>query len=405
MVPFPSGWVGDWDGKAIERFSTCSFKKVEVSLFTFLLKRCFNASDMKAVILAGGSGTRLWPLSRANKPKQFQKLLGNASMLQETLSRLDFLSPQDLYVATNHEYFDVVKEQTKGRVPLDHIIIEPALRDTAPCIGLAATYIAHKHPEEVMSIIYADHSIQNKSELAATLKAAEKIARQEKTLNIIEVKAKFPNVNLGYVKVGKPLATVNKRTVYSFEGFTEKPSLEVAREFLQSFKYLWNTGLYVWRVDVILRYYKKFLPQTYANLMAIKAALGTEHQEKMIKKHYPLCDKISIDYGIMEKVNPRDVRIIPAELGWSDVGTWESIMDELPSDGDGNIVKGNHVSLHTKSSLVYSNSKKLIATIGVENLVIVDTEDALLICKKDQSQEVKKLVEKIKKLPKYKDLL
>ncbi len=352
---------------------------------------------MKAVILAGGIGSRLWPLSKKIRPKQFQKLISNKTMLQDTIERLNFLKPADIYISTNEEYRNLVVKQSRPyRIPLKNIIVEPALRDTAPCIGLAAVYIAAVNPDEVMSIIYADHLIQNTAEFVEKLKIAEKIAKNENTLNIIEVKAKFPNVNLGYVKIGKLLKEIGNTEIYSFEGFTEKPTLEKAKKFLQSYKYLWNTGYYVWKAGTILNYYKTHQPETYKNLMEIKKALGAPSEEAKIKKHYPLCNKISIDYGIMEKVDPKVVRIIPAELGWSDVGTWESIMEELPRNKKGNLVKAVHLGIDSTNTLIYGNPNKLIATIGVDNLVIVDTEDALLVCRKDRSQDVKKLVEKMK---------
>ncbi len=352
---------------------------------------------MKAVILAGGTGSRLWPLSKKNQPKQFQKLISNKTMLQETIERLKFLKPSDIYISTNKEYKHIVLEQSKPyKIPVDQIIVEPALRDTAPCIGLAAIYVAHKNPDEVMSIIYADHLIQNSDEFIEKLKIAEQLAKKENTLNIIEVKAKFPNVNLGYVKIGKPLKEINDTQIYSFEGFTEKPNYEKAKKFLQSYKYLWNTGYYVWKTKTILSYYKNHQPETYEHLMEIRKTLGSQKEDAALKKHYPLCEKISIDYGIMEKVDPKIVRIIPAELGWSDVGTWESIMEELPKNKKGNLVKAAHIGIDSSNTLIYGNPNKLIATIGIDNLVIVDTEDALLVCKKDRSQDVKKLIEKLK---------
>lgn len=353
---------------------------------------------MKAVILAGGTGSRLWPLSRKNRPKQFQKLISNKTMLQETIERLSFLKPADIYISTNEEYRDLVVRQSRPyRILPKNIIVEPALRDTAPCIGLAAVHIAKTHPEEVMSVIYADHLIQNPAEFVEKLKIAEQLASSENTLNIIEVKAKFPNVNLGYVKIGKPLKEIGDTQIYSFEGFTEKPTLEKAKKFLQSYKYLWNTGYYVWKAGTILDYYKTHLPGTYKHLEAIKKALGTSSEASVVKKHYPLCEKISIDYGIMEKVDPKVVRIIPAELGWSDVGTWESIMEELPRNKKGNLVKATHLGIDSTNTLIYGGPNKLITTIGVDNLVIVDTEEALLVCRKERSQDVKKLVEKLKK--------
>ena len=351
---------------------------------------------MKAVILAGGTGTRLWPLSRIDQPKQFQKLTSQKTMLVETISRLNFLKKEDIFIATNQKYLAEVKRQTKKIIPEKNIIVEPALKDTAPCIGLASAYLSKINPEEVCCIIYADHLIQDKKEFEQKLKIAEKIAIKDNTLNIVEVKAKYPNVNLGYVKIGKIIEEIDGTEIYSFERFTEKPDLKKAKEFLKSYKYLWNTGLYVWKVSTILNKYKEFLPETYKHLMNIKEAIGSKDEQKTLEAEYPLCDKISIDYGIMEKVDTKEVRIIPAELGWSDVGTWESLHEELAENAKSNIVKAKHINIDSKGSLIYGNGKKLIATIGLEDVVIVDTPDALLVCKKNRSQDVKKIVEKLK---------
>ena len=242
-------------------------------------------------------------------------------------------------------------------------------------------------------------------ELIKKLKIAEKLSKTENTLNIIEVKAKFPNVNLGYVKIGKMIKEIDGAEIYAFEKFTEKPDLEMAKKFLQSYKYLWNTGLYVWKVDTILKHFKKHLPETYKNLMKIQRHIGTSKESWALQEYYPNCDKISVDYGIMEKVERKEVRIIPAELGWSDVGTWEFIFDELAKSPAGNVVNTHHLGIDSHNSLIYGNGKKLIATIGIKDLIIVETDDALLICKKDRSQDVKKLVEKMSKNTKYKKLL
>jgi len=323
-------------------------------------------------------------------------------MLQETNCRLDFLKPSDIYIATNIEYKkEVIQETRPYKIPIKNIIIEPELRDTAPCIGLAATIIEARHPGEVMAIIYADHLIKDKKELEEKLRIAEIVAGKQKTLNIIEVKAKYPNVNLGYVKIGKVTEEIDGTEIFSFDGFREKPSLEVAKKFLASYKYLWNTGLYVWRTDVIMEYFKKHQPDTYAVLQKIKKVLGSKNEAKIINRLYPKCEKISIDYGIMEKVDRKNVRIIPAELGWSDIGTWESLHEELDTDEEGNLVNAIHIGLETRDSLFYGQNGRLIATIGIKNLVVVDTPDALLICDKKKSHDVKKLVAELKNSGKH----
>lgn len=361
---------------------------------------------MKIVVLAGGTGTRLWPLSRQKKPKQLQRFVTDATLLQDTLKRIDFVRPSDIYIATNEEFLKEVKKQASPfKIPQKNFIVEPALRDTAPCIGLAATILKkHGFENEVMAIIYADHMIQRKKEFQKLLMIAADLAEKEDTLNIIEVKAKFPNVHLGYVKIGKILKTIQGVDVHEFEKFTEKPDLETAKKFLASYKYLWNTGLYVWRVGSILKKFKKHLPKTAKHLEAIEKSIGTAKEKLALQKEYPQCEKISIDFGLMEKVDPKEVRIIPGDLEWSDIGTFEAIYDELTIHANDNLVRADHIGIDTQSSLIYGPKKKLIATIGLKNLVIIDTEDALLICQKGRSQDVKKIVEELSKTGKTKVL-
>lgn len=342
---------------------------------------------MKIVILAGGTGTRLWPMSTKEKPKQFQSLVSNRTMFQETLARVSFLKPEDIYISTNAKYVDLVKEQAP-RVPVKNIIAEPSFQDTAPCIGLAAALIAKENPEEVMAVIYADHLVKDEEEFQHKLKTAENLAREKNTLNIIEVKAKYPNVNLGYVKIGRLLEERDGVEVYEFKEFKEKPNYETAKKFLSSYSYLWNTGYYVWKVSAILEEFKKHLPKTYESLIAIQK--GGD-----IKKHYKNTDKISIDYGIMEKVEPSKVRIIPADLGWSDIGTWESLHDELTNNPHENVLKGNVIVLDSKGSVVYNEEEESVAAIGIKDMVIVKVKGYTLICPKNKSHDLKKLVSQI----------
>ncbi len=351
---------------------------------------------MKCVILAGGSGTRLWPLSRQKKPKQLQSLVSEKTLLQETIDRLDFLSPEDIYIATNSEYANEIIKQAH-KISKENIIIEPAMRDTATCICYSAFYLAEKFPDEVMAIIYADHLIQDKEEFVEKLKIAEKLAREEKTLNIIEVKAKFPNTNLGYVKIGNMLKVINGHEIYEFLEFKEKPDSETAKKYLDSYQYLWNTGYYVWSIEEILKQYKKFLPDTYNKLKEIFDNWNSPQREQLISTNYSSCEKISVDYAIMEKVEKEKVRIIPANLGWSDIGTWDAIYEELQKDSDQNLTKGNSINIDTKKSLIYNYTDKLITTSNVEDLIIVATDDSILVIKRDNGQEVKKIVERLKK--------
>jgi len=292
---------------------------------------------MKAVILAGGHGTRLYPLSTKEKPKQFLNLIGDKTLFQQTVERVSFLKPEDIFVATNQEFVHLVREQAPF-IPATNIFEEPAMRNTATCIGFAAMQLP---PNEVMCVIYADHLVHNTEEFARCLRAAETLAKEENTLNIIEVRAESPNTKLGYVQIGKKLREIREITdpstdqpgqpveIYEFKKFKEKPDLETAEKYLASGDYLWNTGFYVWQIETILEKYRLHMPDTYARLMKMRDDPST------IATEYSLCESISIDYAIMEKVHPDEVRIIPAtNLGWSDIGTWESLFEELEKVGD-----------------------------------------------------------------------
>lgn len=345
---------------------------------------------MKALILAGGTGTRLWPLSREKKPKQFHTFIGDRTLLQQTAARLDFLKPEDIYISTGVLYATEIKRQLP-RIPKDHIFVEPESRDTGPAIAFAAHQLFKKFPNEVMAVIYADHIIQNTVEFRKKLLVAETYAKKHHTLNIIEVKAHSPNPNLGYVKIGKLAEELSYGTeIYGLERFIEKPDIETAKKYVASYKYMWNTGIYVWEVKTILEKFRNYAPEIYECVTEKKNA-------------YENCPKISIDYCIMEKISPQEVRIIPAELGWSDIGNWAGLFDELSSSEDMNFIQGEHIGLDTKGCVIYTNkSGKLIVTSDIHNMVIVDTEDALLVIPKEKASEVKRLVEELRKRKKEK---
>jgi mannose-1-phosphate guanylyltransferase len=347
---------------------------------------------LQVVILAGGTGTRLWPLSRERQPKQFQKLVGKNTLFQEAIKRARLVAqPENIFVATNEKFVPFVRKQAP-KIPKKNILAEPAFRDTATCLGYAATVLESRNPGGVMAVLYADHLIQDPRELARKLKAAAEVAAGGQ-LAIIEVKSLYPATQLGWVKIGKKLTEIRGEEVFRFQGFKEKPDLKKALEFHRSGSYLWNTGLYVWRTDTLLAKYKSHLPATARHLAKIGQNLGNA---KIVATEYAACEKISVDYGIMERVAKSEVAILPASLGWSDVGTWASLKDELSATEE-NLVEGQHLGIETSGCFIRGNKKKLIATVGLKDFVIVDTPDALLICPKSEAGNVKKLVEKLPK--------
>lgn len=344
---------------------------------------------MKAVILAGGGGTRLWPLSTPEKPKQFQKLVSDKTMLEETVERLDFLQPSDIYIAINEKHLPLVKELCR-QIPTQNIILEPALRDTAPCIGFATTIIEKRHPGEIVAIIYADHLIKNKAEFQKQLKLAEKLARAKSTINIIEVEATEPNINYGYVELGQKDESSDDPEIYILKSFKEKPDLATAKKFLEDGNHLWNTGLYVWQTTTILGHYKKLQPQIYEKLQKLVNNTGKITQEA--KTLYKTLEKISLDYAIMEKIDPTGVRILKSvNLGWSDIGSFKAIWEELAKSPEENITRGETKLIGCSGCLIYADNNEPVAGISLTDTVIIDSPNGLLVCNKEDSKRVKDL--------------
>lgn len=345
-----------------------------------------------ALIMAGGSGTRLWPLSRQSHPKQVLKLVEERTMFQHAVNRIESLfHPERIYVVTGAEHATQLMAQSPELAP-DHFIIEPEGRGTAPAIGLGAVHIRRQDPQAVMVVLTADHFIANADHFRQVLKAAAQVA-QEGHLVTLGIKPDSPFTGYGYIKQGDSLEVVDVFPVFRVERFTEKPDPQTAIQMVKSGEYSWNSGMFIWRVDRILEEFTRQMPEFYTHLSVIEATLGTPTYEATLQRIWPLVTKQTIDYGVME--GARDVVVIPVDIGWTDVGSWGSLLNLLPTDQDGNILVGPHIGIDTHNCLVFS-SKRLIATIGVQGLVIVDTDDALLICTKDREQEVREIVERLK---------
>jgi mannose-1-phosphate guanylyltransferase len=349
---------------------------------------------MYALILAGGAGTRLWPRSRQQTPKQLLDIVTNRTMLQQTFERLQPLVPdQSIYVITNSSCVSEVVRQLPA-VPAGNIIGEPSGRNTAPAVGLGSLLMRRRDPAAVVVAVSADHVVQKVDEFVGVMREAEELA-EKGYLVTIGIKPGKPETGYGYIELGEPIATMSGQPAYEVARFTEKPDSETAARFLAGGRHLWNAGMFVWRVDVILQAIARYLPRLYEALMGIDAALGTERGQPVLEQTWGAIAGISIDFGVFERAD--NVAVVPADLGWSDVGTWASLADIMPADGDNNVVvAGEHIGVDTSGSLLYCGSR-LIATIGLRDIIIVDTDDVVLVCPKSRAQEVRDLVEKLRR--------
>jgi mannose-1-phosphate guanylyltransferase len=344
-----------------------------------------------ALIMAGGRGERFWPRSRKNLPKQFISLTDDGrTMIQLTIERiLPIVDMKDIYIATNKDYMDLVREQLPD-IPKENILCEPVGKNTAPCIGLGAVHIANKYDDALMMVLPSDHLIKYNSMFINSLNIACNLAEQNTNLVTIGITPDYPETGYGYIKFN-PEKSIGQ--AFSVDRFVEKPNLEVAKEYIASEEYLWNSGMFVWKVSSILANMDTLMNKTYSGLLRIKEAIGTNDENMVLEKEFYAFDSQSIDYGIMEKA--KDIYTVPGTFGWDDVGSWLAIERIRKTNEYGNVVSGNVITIDSKNSIIDAGSK-LIATVGIDDLIIVDTEDATLICKKDSSKDIKMILENLK---------
>ncbi|HXF84943.1 MAG TPA: mannose-1-phosphate guanylyltransferase [Anaerolineales bacterium] len=350
-----------------------------------------------AVIMAGGGGTRLWPISRKERPKQLLPLLGKETLFQSTVARLEKLFPPErILVVTVAEQAREMQKQAPS-IPTENYLIEPAPRGTASVVGLAAAVLKKRDPQAIMAVQTSDHYIRNNDVFQYLMKTAFEVA-EKGYLVTLGITPTFPSTGYGYIQQGEALDGEYRYPVYKVKRFKEKPDEATAQQFLRSGDHSWNSGMFVWRVDVILAEIERQMPELFDAVMKISAAWDTPQQNKVMEQVWYDLKTETIDYGIMEKAER--VAVLPAGgLGWSDVGSWQSLFEVLLPDMNGNVTThANHLSLDTHNTLIYStNNQRLVVTIGLDDMVIVDADDVLMICKTDQAQKVREIVEHLKK--------
>jgi mannose-1-phosphate guanylyltransferase len=355
-----------------------------------------------AVIMAGGGGTRLWPLSRQAKPKQMLELGGDETLFRTAFRRLQGLFPREnVLVVTTQEQAEQLKAQCP-EIPKENYLIEPQPRGTASVVGLAAVALQKRDPHAVMAVLTSDHFIADEDRFLHLLKSAHAIALGN-YLVTLGISPSYPATGYGYIQSGESLGTFQGLEAYQVVRFKEKPNLEQAQEMLASGDHAWNSGMFVWQVEDILKEFQRQMPALFEHLQTILQAWDTPDRQSVLLETWPKVEVVTIDYGIME--HAERVAVIPAAgLGWNDIGSWESIFEILPKDSDGNVATaGQHIFLDTQDTLVYNTvPSRMTVTIGVEDLVIVDTGDVLLVCKREQAQKVRQVVNLLKQShPKY----
>ncbi|MFQ5917440.1 MAG: mannose-1-phosphate guanylyltransferase, partial [Candidatus Binatia bacterium] len=338
-----------------------------------------------AVIMAGGSGERFWPLSTPDRPKQFLRLLGEKSLLRSTVDRIEPLIPIDRQIVVAGEQHTTRVEEELPDLPPANLICEPVGRNTAACIGLASLFIERRDPGAILVVLPADHHIPEASAFLASIEKAVQVARQRDETVVVGLRPDRPETGYGYIQSGPEI----ERHVHRVLQFREKPDEERARQYLEAGDYFWNTGIFVWQNRTFQQLIKTHLPTHWSKLERIRAAIDSSEYMKILKECYPTIEKVSVDYGVLEKAE--NISMVYGRFEWDDLGSWTSLDRVLSRDEEENVVIGRHVGLHTSNCIIYGEGKKAVATIGLRDLIIAETEHGLLICPKNRSQDIRSL--------------
>ena len=350
------------------------------------------------VVMAGGSGTRFWPLSRQKTPKQLLNLSGKELMVNEAIDRLAYTADKkNIFVVTNCAQAEPMLKATAGRILPDHILAEPSGRNTAACVGYAAMEIVKKYGDGIMIITPSDAYIRDSAAFTRVLAEASEAAEKQDRLVTVGITPTFPATSYGYIKYDCSNGAAAKQVVE----FKEKPCEKAAEAYLESGEYVWNSGMFIWKASVILEKFKKLIPDIYSDLLKIGEAMGTDNEAAVINEVYPQIRSISVDYAIMEpSAAEGDVMTVPGEFGWNDVGTWDLMNVLHDEDVNGNILLGDTVAINTKNTTIFSSGRTVTA-VDVEGMVIVETPDAIMVCSKDKAQNVKLIVDELKANARY----
>ena len=348
-----------------------------------------------AVIMAGGSGTRFWPLSRSSTPKHLLTIVSERPLIAECVDRFKgFIPPENILVVTTVEQADAIRG-TLSEIPPDNVIAEPVGRDTAACIGYAACVVRHRNPEAVMAVLPSDHVITPTERFMESLLAAEELVGKVGGLVTFGIRPSWPHTGMGYIQRGPQADTINNFKIFRLMRFREKPSLDLAQQFIDSGEFYWNSGIFVWKAATILEEIEKYMPEHHRLLSQIVPVIGTPEQEKVVASVYPRFPRISIDFGVMEMA--RTVHVIESDYEWDDVGSWTAIPKHHPLDMHGNTVLADFEGVNTADCIIVGEPGHLITGVGIRKLIIVHTPDATLVAYRDAAGDVKKLVEQLQK--------